>query len=148
MNEAACRPAGSLPSVTTAKMYKRLGHSAGGSAGLDRMLPPASHHLFSPETLTSPSLWVMQLSVHWFHPHTPSCRDAFAFRPFCTGCSCLEGSWSIFQTDFYLSFDSQHQPHFWEPFLILQDRAVSSMYLLTHWIVIACLLYPVRPPHN
>ena len=82
-DEAAYWPDKSLPSVTTATMTQRLGHSAGRK--LDRTdctLPPAPpRHLFFPAHADLP------FSGSFSHqslgsPHIPIRHDTFTFRPF------------------------------------------------------------------
>lgn len=78
--DAACWPAWSLPSVTTAKMDQRLGHWAWGETGPDHTLLLRYHlSLFPLYTYLPSSLGhaAFGLSVP---PHTPVYHDAFAVR--------------------------------------------------------------------
>lgn len=81
-----------------------------------------SHHLFPPPHAHlpfSPGHSAISLLVH---PHTSVYPDTLSLEAFCMHCSHLKDSWSLFHTNCYLSFDSQHTYHFWELFPILRER--------------------------
>lgn len=94
-------------------------------------------------TLTCLSLARSAISL-LAHPitHLPWC---FHLQAFCTFCSCLEDSRSLFWTKCYFSFDSQHQHHFGEPFLIFQDR-INCLFDTLNTSNFNCVfIHPVSP---
>lgn len=86
------------------------------------MLPLLSRHLFSPPRAHLPFSLGHSATSLLVHPHTSVYPDTLSLVAFCMHCSHLKGSRSLFHTNCYLSFDSQHKHHFWESFLILRDR--------------------------
>ena len=104
--EAACWPVGSLLSVTPAKTVQEAGLFSPAKAGLDQPLrlfltafsPP-------PPTPALTSLSLGQAATGFLvHPHTPPLPRCFCLQAFCTHSSHLEGSWSVFQTNFLFFF--------------------------------------------